>query len=307
MDFFKSLKFDINSIKQYRIEAALEAYKLLGNKPALCFSGGVDSQAMVQCWEEANLSYDLYILVFKNNLNSQDINHAINYCKQYNITPKIIELDILQFLNRENFQYGLQYDSASPHFNTHYKMFNIIKEYGNTGVCCGGNTPIKNINDDTWGMNFNRNPLNFIVYSKKTEFPCLGNFLSFYPKLAWSLSLLTPPIDLLQETHANFRQVDRDWKENERYRNKCFGYQRAGFKIKPQTQKFTGFELVKAHLEINTNNGWEFEQRYRHPLEKILNHTTGKPVFEFRPNVKQTIELLYSNNLASGVGSSSGI
>lgn len=305
--FFSDLKFDSVSLKNYRIKAAIEAAKMLGDNPALCFSGGVDSQCMLQSWSEANLKFDVYTLKFKNNLNIQDVHHAENFCKQYNIKLKIVEIDILSFLNRENFDYALRYDSVSPHFNTHYKLFDILKAKGYSGVCCGGSIPIKNELNGGWGSNFNRNPFNFIKYTEISKFPCIGNFLSFYPNLSWGLALLTPPISLPQDNFVNYEQNVRDVKENERYADKCLGYKKGGFKIKEQAQKYTGFELVKKHLENLTSNGWEFEFRYRHPLAKELNHSSGFPKFVFKEGVEEIIASLHNNNLTAGHGSPSGI
>lgn len=297
VNFFKDLSFKKEDLKQYRINAALESQKLLGDNPALCLSGGVDSQAMVLAWLEAELKFDTYILVFKNNLNVQDVDHALQFCNTYNINYKQIEIDVIQFLNRENYEYSELYDSASPHFNTHYKMFNILKDKGYSGICCGGTTPLINNDDEGWGLNFNRNPLNFINYTKISKFPCIGNFLSFYPKLAWSLALLIPPTDLLQEVYAPFHNNDRMRIEKERYDRKCLGYMKHGFNIIPQSQKYTGFELVKDYLEKLTGDGWEFEKRYRHPLEKNLNHTTGKSMFIFNKGVREIIDLLHLKNI----------
>jgi len=306
-DFFLNLQFDAVSLKNYRIKAAIEASKIVGMNPALCFSGGIDSQCMLQAWSEADLKFDVYTLKFKNNLNIQDVQHAENFCKQYNVELKIIEIDIISFLNRENFDYALKYDSVSPHFNTHYKLFDILKSKGYSGVCCGGSVPIRNGLDNSWGSNFNRNPLNFIKYTEISQFPCVGNFLSFYPDLSWGLALLTPAINLQHGTYINYEQTVRDFKETERYSDKCLGYRRGGFKIKEQSQKYTGFELVKKHLENLTNNGWEFEVRYRHPLAKQLNHSAGLPQFIFKDGVKEIIESIHNNNLTAGHGSSSGI
>ena len=76
--FFESLKLDKESLKQYRIEAAELVYESIGKKVALCFSGGVDSQCMIQSFLEAGLDFDVYTLRFNNNLNIQDVAAAAN-------------------------------------------------------------------------------------------------------------------------------------------------------------------------------------------------------------------------------------
>lgn len=308
-DFFRSLKLDDGSLRDYRIEAARITYESIGNKIALCFSGGADSQCMVQCFVEANIPFDLYILKFKHNLNTQDVDHAIKYCERFKIKYNIIEIDVLAFLNRENHDYGLKYQSPSPHFNTHYKMFDILRSKGYDGVVAGGNAFFYSSVDNQFLPNSNRNCFNYITYSNVTGFKCQGNFLSFYPKLTWAISLLSPPLDYKVNTAIDFNEGDRIYWEYKRYVQKIQGYKRAGFDIIPQSQKFTGFELVKKHLEEKSGDGWTFERLYRHPLEKIVPRhykTTGKFVYK-EPSTIEVINSLYRDNLLSGQGSSSGI
>ena len=309
-DFFSQLTFTEDSLKTYRINAALEASKILGEKPALCISGGIDSQAMLHCWLEADIKFDVFVLVFKNNLNSMDVEQARLVCRNLGIELKEIEIDIIKFLNYYNYEYAVQYQSCSPHFNTHYKLFNILKNMGYTGVCCGGDAPIYNPLEDIWGSNYNKNTQNFVQYSRVSRFPCIGNFLGYYPKLAWSISLQTKPVTPnhnqgMNTLHNNILTEQNDYVirtsikdlEEQRYLYKCDGYNKTGIKIIPQTQKFSGFELVKKHLEEVTGDGWAFEKRYRRPLENLLNVTTSTPVFVFDANVEKLIKTILLNNI----------
>lgn len=266
VDFFQNLVISKEKLHEYRINAAKEAYKALGDNPALCFSGGVDSQAMIQCFTEAELFPDIYLLVFKNNLNIQDVITARAYCKKMNLPLKEIEIDIKKFLQRENYNYGIKYESASPHFNTHFKLFNFLKEIGHTGACAGGNIAYRTNNE--WGNHLNRNNLNFIKYSQVEEFPVIGNFLSYHPLLSWSLSILTKPFQLPEKKYGGL-----DWntayESRLRYHDKINGYLRSGINFLAQPRKFTGFELVKIEYEYMTNDPLEFEKRFRKPLEDI--------------------------------------
>lgn len=296
MDFYESLKFDVDSLKNYRTDAVKKTVDMLGDKIALCFSGGVDSQCMVQAFAECEVNFDVYTLVFKNNLNIQDVKSARNYCNKNNIKLNEIELDVVRFLTFENYDYGIKYKSASPHFNTHYKLYDILADMGYTGVCSGGHPLAKN--KDEYGINFTRNQLNFINYSQISGFPCQGSFLSFTPELAWSLCLL--------ENDYNF---DTDWKwkmgqmtSEQRlirdkiiYDTKIQGYIRAGFNIIPQDQKYTGFEFVKTYFENLSGDGWEFEKRFREPLEKIFKapHLTK---LHLSDEILKKLKLIHNNN-----------
>jgi hypothetical protein len=297
-DFFKTLQFTRQAIKDYKINAAVEAYKALGSKPALCFSGGVDSQVMLQCFILAEIDIDVYCLVFKNNLNVQDVSAAREYCKKFNIELKEIEIDIKKFLQRENFDYGIKYKSASPHFNTHYKLFNYLKSIGHTGICAGGDTAYR-VNN-VWGNNITRNPLNFINYSQEENFPVIGNFLSYYPQLSWLISVFTKPC-----TPVPFNYGGNNWAASDeqkwRYHDKINGYLRAGFNITAQPKKFTGFELVKLEYEYMTNDPLEFEKRFRKPLEDILKPIMNGSQYKLTEDQLYELHMLQSNNFTGSV------
>lgn len=309
LDFFKELKLDTDSLKKYRLEAARITAESIGNKIALCFSGGADSQCMVQCFVEANIPFDLYILKFKNNLNIQDSGHAIKYCEKFNVKYNIIEIDVLSFLSQQNYDYGIKYKNPSPHFNVHFKLFDILRDRGYDGVVAGGNAFFYSDVDEQFLPNSNRNCYNYITYSNVSKFKCQGNFLSFYPNLTWAISLLSPSIDYKLNSAIEFNEEERNYWEYKRYVQKVQGYKRAGFNIMPQSQKFTGFELVKKHLEKKTNDGWAFERLYRHPLEKILaRHSTVTGQFIFKDaGTEELLNSIYRDNLLPGQGSPSGI
>lgn len=298
--FFESLRFDTDSLKQYRIKAAVDCYEHLGTKPALCISGGVDSQCAWQSFYDAGIEIDVWTLKFDNDLNMHDFNDAINFANSRNIKLNILELDVLNFLSRENYEYGIKYKSQSPHFNTHYKMCNMLVSKGYTGIICGGSAPLMNEGTEDFLSNYNANFLNYINYSNVSGIYCQGNFLGFSPHLAWAISLLTSKSNFKQKEF--FDQELRNQIESERYNNKIVGYKKAGFNVIPQQQKYTGFELVKKHLEEKTSDGWTFEKLYRHPLEKELgSKLTKKTIAVFQPEVVEFINNLNINQTISNV------
>lgn len=309
IDFFNQLSFDETSLKQYRTEAAQHVAESIGSKIALSFSGGIDSQCMVQCFVEAKIDFDIFILRFKNNLNAQDVDHALLYCDKNNLSYTIIDIDVLNFLSMFNYEYAMKYLSASPHFNVHYKLFDLIRKEGYDGVVAGGNTPLYTTFLNSWGMNYNKNSQNYINYTNISGFKCQGNFLSFYPKLTWAISLMTEPVIDYIPSRSNLSMKERQYWEDYRYLQKVKGYQRAGFNIIPQSQKYTGFELVKKHLEEKTGDGWTFEKLYRHPIEKLLiTKPTGRTRFLFKnKEIEDKVNSIYQDNFLTSGGAPSGI
>lgn len=267
-DFFSNLRFDSISIKNNRVRCAELVSKTLGNKPALLLSGGVDSQAMVQCWLEANLPCEIVIFKFKNNLNTHDYEVAIEFCAKNKIKYRDIEFDILQFLNRDNFSIAEKYRSLSPHFNAHYKMAEILRDEGYTGICCGGFVPT-NINN-MWGTNFNFNNCRYTTIHQTLGIPFQGNFLGYLPELCWTVALLADKLNVGFDMDMPFSKYNLIMEE--RYETKLKSYELAGFKIIPQLQKYTGFELVKEYYKKITNDGWYFEKQFRYTLKNIVKH-----------------------------------
>ena len=303
VDFFKSLKFDETSLKKYRVQNAELCAKTLGNKPALLFSGGVDSQAMIQCWLEANLSFEIVIFTFKNGLNIQDSDHAKHYCTVNNLPYKEIVFDVVSFLNRENFDIGMKYKCPSPHFTTHFKMAEILRDQGYTGICCGGFAPNKTNN--IYGSNFVYNTCVYTQVHDILGIPFQGNFLSYTPELAWAITLLTENLDVVlrAEYYDDYFKL-----VNERYEQKIKGYQRTGFNIIPQNKKYTGFELVNKFYDDLTGDGLAFEKRFRHTL---VNHLKRYDFylyqFELSNDQLEDLSRIHFINLAPTLSTSSGI
>jgi len=299
VSFFESLQFDSDTFKKYRIDAAIKCAETLGDNPALCLSGGVDSQAMVQCWTEANLKFKVVTLEFNDGLNAQDVDHASLYCDKHSIELIKIPFDIIKFLTRENYDIGIKYRSPSPHFNTHYRLFELLREQGFTGACAGGVSPLKNNASAVWGTNFEYVCMNFIQFAQISNFPCQGSFLSYDPHLAWAIGLVTPNnLTVHSEIGTNVMTwTERIVAQAVRYNDKLAGFKTAGFDVIPQQQKYTGFELVKKYFEKISGDGWEFEKRFRYPLSSLFLKTYGSPKFLLPVEQSSILDSIYNNNV----------
>lgn len=296
-DFFLNLKFDDQSLKQYRIDAAVKCAETLGDNPALCLSGGIDSQAMVLCWQEAGIKFDMIIGVFKDGLNKHDSDHAKMFCNSNNILYKELEIDIVKLLARENYSISEKYKSYSPHFNVHYKMVEILAEQGYTGACFGGVTPFKR--NDEYGYNFFDMPFHFLKVQKILPIPMQGSFLSFYPELTWAIGLQTKDINHQVDmvSSSRYQQNKIDFLNHLRYIEKTKAYLKSNLNIIPQENKYTGFELVKEYFSKKCKDGWAFERQFREPIAKKFNLDRASYLFKIKPDVRSVINLIYLNNI----------
>lgn len=295
-DFFNRLKFTPSNLKKYRIQAARRASKMLGERPALCLSGGVDSQAMIQCWQEAGLNFDVVILVFTDSLNRQDVDHARLYCKENNITPIEITLNVKRFLATESYELACRYKCPSPHFATHYKLFDLLREQGYTGVCAGGSYPF--FMDNRWKSPHSSATINFVDYAEISGFPALGDFLNYSPELAWSLSLLSPPVASTSKDCNPLSMQELDRQTALRYLSKTTAMKAHGFNIIPQDKKYTGFEFVKDYFGKKAGgDGWAFERLFRRPLEVL--YPLASIHFTVPDDVRKTLDKLYFDQMAA--------
>ena len=308
-EFFANLKFDSESVRQYRIDAAIRCAETLGDRPALCLSGGVDSQAMVQCFYEAGLKFDIIILKFNDDLNTQDSEHAKLFCESKGYPYIELPLNVVFYLTRENFVTGSHYKSLSPQFNVHYKMAEMLYSMGYTGVCCGGLAPLYDGN--FYGYNFDKIPFHFVKAQDKFKGAFQGSFLSFSPELAWAITLQSEIFDTgvaLDGSSKKFNNWEVEQELNRiRYQQKVDSYIKVGFDIIPQVQKFTGFENVKTYFEKLTGDGWTFEKQFRYPLTTAFAKDKIAYRFELTPEQLDVITMIHFNNLRTSKLSSSGV
>ena len=304
-EFFEKLDpFNDKKLKQWRIDAATRCAESLGPFPALCFSGGIDSQAMLNCWAEADLEAHVIIFAFKDGLNKQDCEHAKQYCRKFDIPYREIEFDIVSFLTRDNANMTTKYGNISPHFNTHYRFVEILTHMGYTGVCFGGTAPDRNCGE--YGVNISKIPYYWTTCTEKFDIAVQGSFLSFSPELAWAITLSTPDIKNLD--YKNNSTALREYTalkkvEAEKYEAKLIGYRRVGFDLVPQPQKYTGFELVKEHFEKESGDGWAFEKRFRHPLSKmdggIYNNDSHAYKVQLDNDQQKALDVIYLKHFPS--------
>ena len=268
--------FNDEKLKKWRVEAAERCHASLGPFPALCFSGGIDSQAMLQCFAEADLEAHVIIFTYKDDLNKHDVDHAKAFCHTFDIPYREIEFDIVSFLTRDNSAVTQEYGGISPQFNTHYRFVEILTHMGYTGVCFGGNALDRT--SGKYGINTGKIEMHWLKCHDKFQIAMQGSFLSFSPELSLALTLSTPEttsnLKTINDTLHTYADGTQGWEQfkkdrHARYELKIIGYKRIGFDIMQQPTKYTGFELVQDHFAEETGDGWAFEKRFRYPLSRL--------------------------------------
>lgn len=284
---------DPHDIWQYSIDTVNALLPNLGSRPAVCLSGGVDSQVMVDCFIRAGVSFDVVIMRFPDNLNWHDIKTAIEFCESRKVPYTFIDIDVIQFLSRDLIAFADKYDVSSPQFATHFKMFEKLQELGYTSAVCGGNTALNTV--DGWFYPTTKEQSDWRSFSERSNFYVMGDFLSYHWKFSLAFSCYQEKSNLLDNTRINLLSnvADYDGLVSDRYKVKVSGFMSAGFDIIPQEAKFTGFEEVKEKIkDHDTGDGWAFEKRFRFPL-RLKNPTPNAHQFQLTNEQKMALDTLY--------------
>jgi len=297
-------EIDPNNIWNYSVETVEKLLPRLGNKPAVCLSGGIDSQVMVECFLRANAKFDIIVMRFPDDLNLHDIKTAIQFCQARELDYTVIDIDCIQFLSRELTSFADKYDVSSPQFATHFKLFEKLQELGYTSAVCGGNTLINTF--DGWFYPTTKEQNDWRSFSDRSGFYVMGDFLSYYWKFSIAFSCHLNKANLADNSSINLlaNVGNYDTLVADRYKSKVEGFQAAGFDIIPQENKFTGFEMVKENIkDASGGDGWAFEKRFRFPL-RMKNPTPNTNKFEITEAQENALNILYDRCSASRNNSS---
>ena len=256
----------------------------IGSRPAVCFSGGIDSQTVVDTFLYAGVTPEVVIFNFLDDHNIHDVSHAIKFCESRNITPRLIDFDVIRFLNNQSYDFATTYKISSPQFAVHLYLAGKLKDLGYTSVIFGGNTLSQYVRGGFYTPN--KEETDWCKYSREINFPIIGSFWLQDWRLSLMATIYLPYYD---------EGIDN-------YQSKITGYRTMGYDVIPQEQKYNGFETIKKYYEEMTGDGWTFEHRFREPIKRYAgiyknNRIVVEPKISNRiRDMKQKIyqEILYA-------------
>ncbi len=100
-----------------------------GQNMTVLFSGGVDSEVVLQSFVLAGVPVTATILRFKNDLNIHDISYAIVACEKWGVKYRIIDLDIIKFWEERLFDYAEPTYCISPQLLSTMWLADQVDEY----------------------------------------------------------------------------------------------------------------------------------------------------------------------------------
>lgn len=252
----------------------------VGSRPAVCLSGGIDSQTVVDTFLYAGVTPEVVIFNFLDDHNIHDVSHAIKFCESRNITPRLIDLDVIRFLNNQLYDFATKYKISSPQFAVHLYLAGKLKDLGYTCAIFGGNN-LTQYTDNSW-YTPTKEETDWCKYSQAINFPIIGSFWLQDWRLSLMATLFTPYVSTTDASH--------------RYQAKIFSYKTMGYDVIPQEQKYNGFETVKKYYEEMTGDGWTFENQFRYPIKKYAGTFINRPII-ITPEISSRINIMKQKNL----------
>lgn len=123
------------------LRAAEEIYDKKQGKLNLMYSGGVDSEYMLNVFLELGMEFTPIVIRLSNDYNQHDLINAFAFCQSKNITPKIIDVDFDHFVNS-----GRLYDVAVSMKNCKFQrcvVADTILSLDGTVLCGEGEAYIR--------------------------------------------------------------------------------------------------------------------------------------------------------------------
>ena len=87
-----------------------------GEIPFVLFSGGMDSQVIVEAFRLAKVPFNVVIVRLNDSWNWHDIKFAIDWCEAYNIKPIILDINVIKFWENDAWDIGSSIRAWSPQF-----------------------------------------------------------------------------------------------------------------------------------------------------------------------------------------------
>lgn len=218
------------------IDAGVMAVQKITEKyPApyvLMLSGGVDSQVMLYIWHKSGVPFTTRTYTYNHTYNLHDISNLTAFANNLNIEINRVDINALNFFETELYEYAFRYHCSSPQICLYIKMAEQIKY---STVIFSGNF----IDQVSFPLNYSI--LGLHRYQLLDRANIVPFFLMFTPELAYSM----------RNSFFTYTKKGAFKKHKELgYQTKIQALKNNGFPIIPQSEKLSGFEIIKDYYDI---------------------------------------------------------
>lgn len=179
-----------SDVKDFHDEAVLAAQILYENSSSpitLMFSGGLDSEFMLNVFKTAKVPFKTAIISY-GHYNAHDTAFAFDYCKLYNITPIVVDVDIEKFISSKKI-----FDIANSVKCCAYQIPSImhgVLQLDGTIVMANGEPYLKNF-DSIWMYEETERVNSYMRWYANESIDGTPDFLRYTPEM--TLSFLQEP------------------------------------------------------------------------------------------------------------------
>lgn len=255
-------------------------------------SGGQDSEVVVAAFKAAGIPINVIIMRFADGYNAYDIAYATKYCESHGITPRFIDLDIMEFMSGEAWKYAEQTSCINPPMLPHLWLIDQCDNYvviGSGDVFLDKNVRVKpgevpdveyhmihhgnhegHVYTGQWLYREHESIASLQRHFMKDNRPGCPGFFQFNPEIV--LSWLNEP-EVLRDTALESRRVTTHYTKYDIYRR--------AWNTQPRP-KFDGFEIVRHAMSVPKMRK-ELERLYpdhmqtwRIPMEDLVSILEGK-------------------------------
>ena len=220
-------------------EESIRAAKLISENASseivLMFSGGIDSEYMLNIFKDAEVDFRVAILSY-GVYNAHDTHFAFEYCNANGIVPEVVDVDLAQLINEDkiteiaNLSKCCAYQMCSV-------MEGISKIDGTIIMANGESTFSKHTQGETagnWYWTEHERINSYRNWYKEKNIDGTPDFLKYTPELTASY-LLEPEVIQLVNDNSPLKRTTVDIKLDIYNKN---------YDIQPR-QKFTGWERLE--------------------------------------------------------------
>lgn len=232
---FKKATYSSRNIGDICIDAINRLCDKYPGPYTLMTSGGIDSQAMIWCWKQTTMPFDIVTVRYVDHdgkvLNSHDINNVVKISTLYDIQVQYIDFNLIQFLENNLLEYATTYQCTSPQITAHMCMSEMIHK--GTVLFSGDFLATTVYSYTIYGLK---------RYADITKRNIIPFFLLHDSELT---TILTREYKHLTQDEYMSLGNEKDFSSSRAYLKKVNAMKKIGIPVIPQAKKYSGFEKVK--------------------------------------------------------------
>ncbi len=251
---------------------AAKTISLKSSSTTLLISGGLDSEVMARSFILAGASCTAAIMAFKNGLNQHDVDLALNTVKELNLSYRIYELDLFEFIHsKEAAHYAQNLWVRVPWVLPHMWLLNKIDGFPVMGC---GDCYLEKDADGHWHLIEREQFATWFYFLRLIKKPGVSHFFSLTAEQRLSF-LLDPEIQNLclnkksyqtNSTYTKYTVYANHFAVN--FRPKLHGFEN----IRLETHDDLTARLQTLHPDLYANEkayGSIFKIRYQEAIEAL--------------------------------------